>query len=132
MRRVSFYEPMFRADVTIVTDCDFPVFLGLITERHPKQPAYSWDEPFDLENGTDGYQFHFNGDNGQGEHFYIWIYETDAYMLAHEIHHLAHDILFTREIRCGRETEEVFAYLTGRLHEMYESAQPCAVEGKKP
>ena len=60
---------------------------------------------------------------GQGERFYIWIYKPDSYLMAHEIHHLAHDILFTRELYCSFHTEEVFAYLTGRLHELLEEAR---------
>jgi hypothetical protein len=114
---------MFRADITIITNCPFSEFLALINEWHPSATPYSWDKPFTLEDGTDAYQFHFNGDNGQGERFYVWIYRPDTYTIAHEMHHLAHDILFTRGLESCYQNEEVFAYLTGRLHELYEIAK---------
>lgn len=127
MKQYDLHEPMYRTDITIIVDCDYATFAAMISTRHPNELLYSWDQPFILEDGTDGYEFHVNGVDG--ELFYVWIEKPDVYMLAHEFHHLTHDVLFTREIRCGYGTEEVFAYLNGRLREMYEEALVAAVRG---
>lgn len=111
-------ESMFRATIKIVTDCSFMEFNSLMLSRHGTQLLYSWDQPFSLEDGADAYQFHIISANGEDELFYIWIYKVDIYLLTHEVHHLTHDILFTRGILCSYGTEEIFAYLMGRLMEL--------------
>lgn len=47
------------------------------------------------------------------------MFQVEPYQQAHEFHHLAHDILFTRGLICCEQNEEAFAYLTGRLHELF-------------
>ena len=119
MSEIELYEPLYRVSISII-ECGYEEFARLIAERHANETLYSWNEAFMLESGTDGYQFHVCGDEqGGGEKFYVWVAEVDDYNIAHELHHLAHDILFTRGIVYCSQSEEAFAYLTGRLHEMF-------------
>lgn len=120
MRTVNFSEPLYRTQVCIVSDCSLDEFRAVMEAVHPQATFYSWDEAFaGLDDGTDGYQFH----TLDPEVFYVWMETADSYMLGHELHHLAHDILFTRGITYCSQSEEAFAYLTGRLHELYTTAR---------
>lgn len=102
-------------------DCSFDELQRIINERHPDDTLWSWGESFELEQGTDGYQFHvIGGAEAANETFYVWIFKPDPYMEAHEFHHLAHDILFTRGVGYSSQSEEAFAFLTGRLYELYQ------------
>lgn len=93
-------------------------------------PAADSATPKPLQEGTDGYQFHVCGNaEGGGEQFYVWMFQIEPYQQAHEFHHLAHDILFTRGMTCCEANEEAFAYLTGRLHEMFEERRKGKVSG---
>lgn len=126
MQEVSFLEPLYRAQVCIVSDCSLAEFRASV----PSVTYYSWDEAFTgLEDGTDGYQFHVQEPD---EVFYVWMETADPYMLGHELHHLAHDILFTRGIGYCSASEEAFAYLTGRLHELYTKGLSEALPANKP
>ena len=120
LKEISIYNDLYQTDISYLVGGSFDDVLALLKKRHGSVKPVSWCEEFEFgedANTTDGYQFHINGEYGEGEHFYVWVYRPSVYLLSHETYHLTGDILKTRGIGYVEQSEESFAYLNGRLSE---------------
>ena len=120
LKEISIYNDLYQTDISYLVGGSFDDVLALLKKRHGSVKPVSWCEEFEFgedANTTDGYQFHINGEYGEGEHFYVWVYRPSVYLLSHETYHLTGDILKTRGIGYVEQSEEAFAYLNGRLSE---------------
>lgn len=121
MKVVKISEPMYRAEITFLIGGTVKQMLTYLRKVHKKEfKSFSWSSEFQWgedADTTDGYQFHVNAPLGNGEVFYVWVSEPSMYLLFHETFHLVGDILHTRGITYGEDSEEGFAYLGGWIFE---------------
>jgi len=118
IKEYKIYEDEKQADIRILIGGTVPDLIKLIKRRHGDAKMWSWDkEHIWTEDAadTDAYQFHISAPLGKGEIFYMWIYEPTMYLLAHEITHVAGDILHHRGFEYCRGAEEAWAYLIGYI-----------------
>ena len=118
IKEVSFYEPLYQANISYLVGGDVNDLISFIKERHKDAKMYSFGEQFEWTedaNTTNAYQFHVAAPLGKGEVFYVWMDALSAYLLFHETFHLTGDILWNRGIKYNMDSEEAFAYLGGYL-----------------